>query len=98
MNTLQNCITNTNWSNEQTPPVSEEDDFKKAPTDKWFHFCYVQSGDMGQIWIDGVMVSEGLVTLKPSQIQLAGTNGLLYNWLGRPCYTGAFYLQRTLFK
>ena len=28
MNTLQNCITNTNWSNEQTPPVSEEDDCK----------------------------------------------------------------------
>jgi len=63
----------------------------------WHHFAYVQKGDSGTIFIDGIAAKSGLFTNIPATtIVLPGRTGTLFNWLGRPCYPTDSYLKKTL--
>ncbi|MDD4991854.1 MAG: hypothetical protein PHR83_06435 [Paludibacter sp.] len=63
----------------------------------WHHFAYIQKGDVGTIYIDGVLAKSGTMTNLPSTtLPIAGRTGTLYNWLGRSNYTADAYLKNTL--
>jgi len=63
----------------------------------WHHFAYVQKGDVGTIFIDGVLAKTGAVTNLPSTtLPIVGRAGTLYNWLGRSNYPTDAYLKNTL--
>lgn len=69
-----------------------------APIGAWHHFCYVQSGTTGTIYVDGVSVASGTMTNLPStSIALSGRDGTWYNWLGRSIgLSSDVYLRKTL--
>ena len=68
-----------------------------APKGAWHHIAYTQSGTIGTVYVDGVSVATGSITNLPSTaITIAGRTGTLFNWLGRSCYNGDAYLQKTL--
>jgi hypothetical protein len=70
---------------------------KPAPKGAWHQFVYTQQGDTGTVYIDGASVKTGTMTNIPSTaITIAGRTGTLFNWLGRSCYNGDSYLQKTL--
>jgi hypothetical protein len=63
----------------------------------WHHFAYVQKGDIGTIFIDGLVAKTGTVTNLPSTtLPIAGRTGTLFNWLGRSNYPSDAYLKNTL--
>lgn len=55
----------------------------------WHHVTYTQSGTTGTLYVDGVAVKTGTISLKPADIATATT----YNWLGRSPYSGDAYLK-----
>ncbi len=68
-----------------------------AAQGSWHHFAYVQKGDTGTIYVDGILAKTGSFTNLPATtITIAGRTGTLYNWLGRSCYPTDAYLQKTL--
>jgi len=68
-----------------------------APIGAWHHLAYTQKGTTGTIFLDGVSIATGPITNIPSTaITIAGRTGTLFNWLGRSCYVGDAYLQKTL--
>ena len=68
-----------------------------APKGAWHHIAYTQSGTVGTVYVDGVSVAFGSITNIPSTaITISGRTGTLFNWLGRSCYNGDAYLQKTL--
>ena len=69
-----------------------------APKGAWHQMAFVQKGDTGTLYVDGVKVAaDSLMTNIPSTaLTLAGRTGTLYNWLGRSSYTTDNYLQNTL--
>lgn len=68
-----------------------------ATIGSWHHFAYVQEGDKGTIYVDGIEVVSGIITNVPSlALVKAGREGTWYNWLGRSNYTSDAYLQKTL--
>jgi hypothetical protein len=69
-----------------------------APKGAWHHMAFVQKGDTGILYVDGVKVAaDSLMTNIPSTaLSIAGRTGTLYNWLGRSSYTTDSYLQNTL--
>ena len=69
-----------------------------APKGAWHQMAFVQKGDTGTLYVDGVKVAaDSLMTNIPSTaITIAGRTGTLYNWLGRSSYTTDQYLQNTL--
>jgi hypothetical protein len=86
-------ITPTNYqSGNQSVSVASA-----AAKGAWHHFAYVQKGDVGTIYIDGVLAKSGTVTNLPSTtLPIAGRIGTLYNWLGRSNYVSDAYLKNTL--
>src|ERR1035437_8246257 len=63
----------------------------------WHHIAYTQSGTVGTVYVDGSLAATGSITNMPSTaLTIAGRTGTLYNWLGRSCYNGDQYLQKTL--
>jgi len=68
-----------------------------APKGAWHHIAYTQSGTIGTVYLDGEILATGSITNLPSTaITIAGRTGTLFNWLGRSCYNGDAYLQKTL--
>jgi len=68
-----------------------------APKGAWHHIAYTQSGTTGTVYVDGVSVATGSITNLPSTaLTIDGRTGTLFNWLGRSCYNGDAYLQKTL--
>lgn len=76
------AISKTNYSAESS--ISRSASF---PQGSWEYVTYVQSGTVGKLYINGLLVASGDVTLLPKDI--GATN---YNWLGRSCYLGDKYL------
>lgn len=64
---------------------------------EWHHYAYVQQGNIGKVFIDGVEMKSGTVTNLPATAlakdSLTGTN---FNWIGRPNYPNDAYLRQTL--
>jgi len=64
---------------------------------QWHHIAYVQNGNTGIIYIDGVEVISGAMSNIPAiALVREGKEGTLYNWLGRSNYTSDVYLRKTL--
>ncbi len=68
-----------------------------APKGSWHHYAYVQNGNTGTIYLDGIEVKSGSVTNFPyTTLPQVGRTGTLYNWLGRANYPSDVYLRNTL--
>ncbi|MDD4970578.1 MAG: T9SS type A sorting domain-containing protein [Paludibacter sp.] len=80
------AISKTNWSNEKS--VSQGVALTKG---SWQHITYTQSGTIGILYVNGVQVKTGTVSVKPSDLG-ATTN----NYLGKSCYVGDAYLKNSL--
>ena len=65
------AITTTNWRNEQQ--VSMATVFSKGA---WVHVAYVQSGNTGNVYLNGVLQKSGNITLKPSTLGTTAFNYL----------------------
>lgn len=86
------CITNNNWGGEQNVTANSQ-----AGKGTWHHIAYSQSGNTGNLYIDGVLASSGTVSLVPATaLAKDGKTGTIYNWLGRSSYTSDVYLRKTL--
>lgn len=86
------CITDTHWGGEQSVTANTQ-----AGKGTWHHIAYSQSGNTGNLYIDGVLASTGTVTKVPSSaLAKDGKTGTIYNWLGRSSYSGDVYLRKTL--
>lgn len=85
-------ISPTNWSAEQGV------NFNSAPLkDGWHHIAYTQDGTSAQLYIDGISMLSGTVTVTPATaLAKEGNLGTKYNWIGRSCYAGDAYLRKTL--
>ncbi|MDD3078452.1 MAG: hypothetical protein PHH37_05020 [Paludibacter sp.] len=63
----------------------------------WHHMAYVQSGTIGNIYVDGILQNSAEITNTPAttlpQDNLLGTP---YNWIGRSNYVSDAYLRKTL--
>ena len=64
----------------------------------WHHFAYVQNGNTGTTFIDGVQSSQNtaMTNLPALLLPKAGLTGTPYNWLGRSNYINDVYLRNTL--
>lgn len=69
-----------------------------APTGAWHHYAYVQNGNVGRIYIDGVMVREGPMPQVPATtIALPDRSGTWFNWIGRSIgLSSDVFLRNTL--
>jgi len=56
---------------------------------------YRQNGTMGVIFIDGKVASAGMTTIATTSLPPGSGTGLIYNWIGRPCFTGDNLMPRT---
>lgn len=70
------AISTTNWRNEQQ--VSLATAFGKGA---WVHVAYVQSGNTGNVYLNGVLQKSGEITLKPSTL-----GATAYNYLFKSPY------------
>ena len=83
--TMRYAISKIHWSGESTFQYGS--DLTKGT---WKHVTYTQSGTTGKIYIDGVSVVTGTITLQPKDI-----GATPYNFLGRSPYTADVYLKNT---
>ncbi|NLO71526.1 MAG: hypothetical protein GX102_11435 [Porphyromonadaceae bacterium] len=69
-----------------------------APVGQWHHITYVQLGNTGTVYIDGVQVAqnENMNSIPAFLLPKEGKNGTDYNWLGRSNYKNDVYLRQTL--
>ncbi|MCW3807515.1 LamG-like jellyroll fold domain-containing protein [Plebeiibacterium marinum] len=70
---------------------------RQALKGNWHNITYTQDGETATLYIDGIPVQSKTITNLPStSILKDGSDGTLYNWIGRSCYTGDVYLRGTL--
>lgn len=63
----------------------------------WHNLTYVQSGDIGSLYADGILTATDTITNKPSNSLVKDNkSGTLFNWIGRSNYSGDVYLRNTL--
>lgn len=64
----------------------------------WHHYAYVQQGNTGKIFIDGVEAgtSAAVTNLPSTALAKEGMTGTKFNWIGRPNYPSDAYLRQTL--
>jgi hypothetical protein len=79
------AISLTDWSAEQQVNYAAA-----FITGVWKHVAYVQSGNIGNVYIDGILVKSGAITTKPSQL-----GSTKYNYIGRSLYSGDAYLKKS---
>lgn len=97
-------ITKTDWSGAKA--IEKGDYFQLYPFDQdpskpkyqgvWHHILYVQYENTGTFYIDGELAVSGEVPLSPMDLIRPGRTGTPFNWLGRSCYSGDKYMQKTL--
>lgn len=69
-------ISKTNWNGEQKVSIASA-----ATKGNWKHIAYVQSGNSGSIYINGVLQKTGTVSLLPSALGVTS-----YNYLFKSAY------------
>ncbi|MDD4970591.1 MAG: LamG domain-containing protein [Paludibacter sp.] len=64
----------------------------------WHHFAFVQKGNTGTTFIDGVQSGENtaMTNLPALTLPKTGLTGTPFNWLGRSNYINDVYLRSTL--
>ncbi|MDR1121131.1 MAG: DUF6383 domain-containing protein, partial [Dysgonamonadaceae bacterium] len=88
LNRQRVTFTAAGWNNETSIMVDAEAD--KAA---WQHAVYRQTGNTGELYINGLLVSSN------PEVPLASstfTTPTPYNWIGRPPFSGDSYLKNTL--
>jgi hypothetical protein len=60
---------------------------------KWINITYTQADNVGRVFIDGVMLADNPVTIKP--LELGAT---AYNYLGRSCYASDVYIKNAQYN
>lgn len=80
------AVSKTNWTGESGVEIGEQ--FTKGA---WKHLSYVQQGSTGTLYVDGVAVKSGSITLSPRDLGITS-----YNFIGRSPYAGDVYLKNTL--
>ena len=60
----------------------------RFPTGAWHTLTYRQTGNVGELFLDGVEVATNTIPINPSQL-----GATPYNFLGCPCYVGDVYLK-----
>lgn len=91
----KNAISQTNFATEARVAKANyftEDAFKG----KWHHILYSQVGTKGTLYVDGDSVTSATINLFPVDLRLEGREGTDFNFLGRPCYSGDQYINKTL--
>jgi hypothetical protein len=81
----QFTISKTGWSDESW--VRTGTALQKGT---WQHVMYRQEGVTGTIYINGNVVTTGTTAIAATEL-----SGLLYNYIGRPCYNGDNYMKYT---
>jgi hypothetical protein len=76
--------------------TTKDDDTNKQAIEKgiWKHFTYRQSGNTGNLYMDGKLIVTAPVTVKPKDY----TNPLTVNVLGKPGYGGDSYLNYAKYR
>lgn len=80
------AISTTNWTGETS--VSQNKALTKG---NWQHITYTQSGTVGTIYVNGIVVKTGTVNIYPAKLGITSNN-----YLGKSCYAGDAYLQNAL--
>ncbi len=63
-----------------------------ASKGSWQHVIYTQSGASGKLYVNGQLIASGAASLNPEKIG----SPTLYNWIGRPQFSGDAYLKNAL--
>jgi hypothetical protein len=80
-------ITYSGWDNDVQISLATA-----ATKDEWAHVLYRQTGSVGELYINGALAGTNEELSLPS----AFTATTLYNWIGRPPFSGDNYLKNTL--
>lgn len=78
------AISKTNWSGESGLNYR-----RQSAQGMWKHVTYTQSGNTGTIYIDGVAVKSGTITMQPKVL-----GATAYNYIGKSPYVGDAYLKK----
>lgn len=81
------AISLTNYSAERQVNINSA-----AEKGAWHHIVYRQDGSNGEIFIDGISVKSGNVSLNPSSL-----GATPFNYLAKSSYSGDQYLQNSKF-
>jgi hypothetical protein len=87
LNNQRYGITYSGWNNDAGISLATA-----ATQDEWTHVLYRQTGSVGELYINGALAGTNEELLLPS----AFTAATLYNWIGRPPFSGDNYLKNTL--
>jgi hypothetical protein len=87
LNTQRFALSTGGYSNENAIQIGEA-----ATKDLWQHLLYRQTGNTGELYIDGVLKGTSLEIPLPSTVF---TTPPLYNWIGRAPFNGDSYLKNT---
>ena len=87
-NETEYAITQTNYAGEQLVNTG-----KQFPTGEWVNLIYSQHGTDGAIYLNGIMVAKGTITLLPEKLGKTSQN-----WLGRSPYSGDVFLKGAMFN
>jgi hypothetical protein len=88
LNRQRFALTTGGYSNESGIEVGAE-----AVKDEWHHVLYRQTGNTGELYIDGQLIA---LNAEVPLAVTAFTTPSLYNWIGRAPFTNDNYLRNTL--
>ncbi len=85
--TTRYAISETDWTGE-----SALENGKALTKGSWQHIAYTQSGNSGTIFLNGVAVETGAITLTPGDL-----GPTPFNYIGKSPYAGDAYLSNSLY-
>jgi hypothetical protein len=87
VNAQRYALATAGWSNEKVVVSVATPATKRV----WTHVAYTQSGTIGKLYLNGLMVKSGTASYQPKDLGAA----TLYNWIGRSPFPGDNYLRNT---
>jgi hypothetical protein len=91
LNKQRFALSTGGWSNENA--VSLE---TVADKGAWKHVLYRQTGERGQLYLDGQLVADPDTVSIPQPLDVISSSAMACNWLGRAPFSNDNYLQNTL--
>lgn len=83
----QYTISKTHWSGESYILINQQ-----LSKGRWMNVTYTQRNGVGKIYINGDVMVQGNITIKPKEL-----GATAFNFIGRSCYSGDKYLQAAMF-
>lgn len=62
----------------------------------WHNITFTQNGDSGVLYKDGWAAAQAGISNPETALWRSGLSGTPYNYIGKPCYAGDPYLQKTM--